>query len=439
MNDFANPLQYTAIYAAFDVFPSSKGAATHIHYFSEALAMYVPHTVRYVLGDDDIANKQKLEEILDTDDNANQSIDTSKQENTQENLENNAENKIKTIHFFSQIPNFLHRTDKYAENLYRFLETQNELKICHFRDIWSALPIITYQKYRENYTKNDSYAINSSKFIVFKTVFEVNSLPSLELPYRYALSNSTLQKIEDLELFCLQHADAIVVPSDILRHLLLKKGIPEQKITKISNGAIVPQNLLKPADSPTNYLIYFGALQSWQGIEILLRALVLLRDKEDLFLVLCSSLKEKFSRPYQKLAEKLGIASKIIWKHQLPKNELQNWIYGAKLSIAPLTECKRNIEQGCNPLKIIESMACGVPVVASDLPVSREIITQNIDGKLVRAGRPDELARTIRMLLEEQEFCQNMGKNARQTIIEKFTWAEKQQKLQNLYADLMQL
>jgi glycosyltransferase involved in cell wall biosynthesis len=77
--------------------------------------------------------------------------------------------------------------------------------------------------------------------------------------------------------------------------------------------------------------------------------------------------------------------------------------------------------------------------VASDLPVSREIITQNIDGKLVRAGRPDELARTIRMLLEEQEFCQNMGKNARQTIIEKFTWAEKQQKLQNLYADLMKL
>jgi glycosyltransferase involved in cell wall biosynthesis len=389
--------QHTALYAAFDIFPSSKGAATHINYFAEALFDYKQNGWLHVLGDEEMPSYQ------------------------------NEENNIEITRFNEQIPNFLARTAMYGQELYENLCLQKSLEICHFRDIWSGLAILGYQTNVNQATK---------------TVFEVNSLPSIELPYRYRLSSTSLANIKELEKICLSQADAIVVPSEVLRQFLVKQGVANHKITCITNGATVPAPPLpSPAEEgvkglPENYIIYFGALQSWQGIEVLLRAFALLRDNEDLYLVICSSLKEKFSRNFQKLAEKLGISSHILWQHRLSKTELQSCIFGAKLSVAPLTECSRNLEQGCCPLKILESMACGIPVIASDLPVTREIITQHENGKLVRADRPADLSRAIRLLLEETAFCQELGVNARKTVIEKFMWADKQKELIALYQKL---
>ena len=45
----------------------------------------------------------------------------------------------------------------------------------------------------------------------------------------------------------------------------------------------------KPVDAPDKYLLYFGALQSWQGVDVLLRSFARLRDLEDLYLVICAS------------------------------------------------------------------------------------------------------------------------------------------------------
>ncbi len=401
--------QHTALYAAFDIFPSSKGAATHISYFAEALFAHKQNGWLHILGDEEMPSYQ------------------------------NEENNIEITRFNEQIPNLLARTAMYGQELYENLCLQKNLEICHFRDIWSGLAILAYQNHVNQATK---------------TVFEVNSLPSIELPYRYHLSSASLANIKELEKICLSQANTIIVPSEVLRQFLVKQGVANHKITCITNGATVPekpQQVPPPQPFPKgegaklpplwgragvgleNYIIYFGALQSWQGIEVLLRAFALLRDNEDLHLVICSSLKEKFSRNFQKLTEKLGISSHILWQHQLSKTELQSWIFGAKLSVAPLTECSRNLEQGCCPLKILESMACGIPVIASDLPVTREIITNHENGKLVRADRPADLSRAIRLLLEETAFCQELGVNARKTVIEKFMWTDKQKELIALY------
>jgi glycosyltransferase involved in cell wall biosynthesis len=408
--------QHTALYAAFDIFPSSKGAATHINYFAETLFSIKNDGWLHVLGDSEMPSYQ----IED--------------------------NNIEITRFTEQIPNFLQRTNTYGEQLYDALLSQKNLEICHFRDIWSGLPIISYQNSQNN-SQDTSQNIANQKPI--KTVFEVNSLPSIELPYRYKLSATTLQNIKSLEQICLNEADKIIVPSEILRNFLIQKGIKNNKISLIYNGAIIPEiskiaenlrnieHIEKFSIMPEEYIIYFGALQSWQGIEILLRAFALLRDKENLYLVICSSLKEKFSRNFHKLAEKLGINDKIIWKYQLSKLDLQTWILSAKLSVAPLTECSRNLEQGCCPLKILESMACAVPVVASDLPVTQELIKQHENGKLVRADRPAELSRAIRLLLDEPEFCRELGQNARKTIVDKFTWVDKQNELREVYSTLV--
>ena len=92
--------------------------------------------------------------------------------------------------------------------------------------------------------------------------------------------------------------------------------------------------------------------------------------------------------------------------------------------------------QGCAPLKILESMAAGVPVVASDLPPARELITDRVNGRLVAPDRPGELARAVRVLLDQPEEVERLGEHAREHIATHLTWEASVHRLQNLYAAL---
>lgn len=385
---------HKALYAAFDVYPSAKGAATHIYHNAQTLFDWKGGGWLSVVGSDKLLAYQQ-------------------------------ENTVEITRFSEQIPNYLTRAQAYSQYLYDLLETQPALEICHFRDHWSGVPVLMQRQH-----KNQSY----------QTVYEINGLPSIELPYRYpGLSERTLTKMRSLEKFCYERSDYIITPSEVIKNNLVNWGIVPDKITVITNGADIPETLSKPEEvSPTDrYAIYFGALQTWQGFDVLLKAMAYLADYEDLKLVICASTKQKRTRFYHKVIEKMNLTDRVIWKYQLPKRELYNWVYGATFSVAPLKDCSRNIEQGCCPLKILESMAIGTPVVASDLPVVREIIKDNTLGKLVRADRPAELARAMRVLLDYPELRQEISSTGKKHVQQYFTWQQKRKELKAFYNSIM--
>ena len=379
------------LYAAFDLYPSAKGAATHIHQMAKALFDFEGEGTLLALGNPRLPKYQQ-------------------------------EDNWEIYRFDEAIPNFLERTEAYGLFVHQHIRTLgNRLELCHYRDIWSALPILHPRR-------------------SYKTVFEVNSLPSIELPYRYpSLSPRTLRKIEHREQFALLHSDRIIVPSAVIRQKLQALGVPSEKIRLISNGANIPAPQPKPQDAPEKYLIYFGALQPWQGVDILLRAFAQLQDYPSLKLLICCSTRPKAAKRYQKLARKLGLEESVVWRFQLDKPSLYAYVQHALLSVAPLKEDRRNLEQGCNPLKIYESMACGTPVVASELPVVREVVAHNQHGRLLQAERPATLARNIRILLDMPEKAQAFGQQALAYIQENHLWSKKSAELKALYQELLNL
>jgi glycosyltransferase involved in cell wall biosynthesis len=402
-------LRHRALYASFDRFPSPKGAATHISHFATTLFDEYGGGLLYVLGDAELPVYQQ-------------------------------EGSVEILRYDHDHTNFLERALGFGHRLETLLDEHGDtLELCHFREPWSGVPIL-------------------SRPHTCTTVYEINGLPSIELPYTYPyLSPATLAKIRTAEEFCWNHADAILTPSQTIAENLVRLGAPQQRITVIPNGADLPGEIPeRPVDDeilsegddslndyssfstpPARYLIYFGALQRWQGVDTLLRAFARLSDMSDLHLVICSATRRRHGKIYQKLAERLGVAERVIWHYGLHKRELSRWLAGAMLSVAPLTECSRNLEQGCAPLKILESMAHGVPVVASDLPAVREIIDDRIEGRLVRTERPAELARTIRVLLEYPDELHAMGRRARHRIEHDFTWERATAQLAELYGSLL--
>lgn len=380
-------LHHRSLYAAFDRFPSAKGAAVHINRMAQTLFAQMNGGLLFVLGDDLLPAYQK-------------------------------EGQVEIVRFSMSVTNFLERTLAYGRALRTLIEEQRaSLRLCHFRDPWSGIPVLEKKSYL--------------------TVYEINGLPSIELPFSYPrIAPETLKKIRAAEEFCWTEADAIITPSQTLKDNLVALGARADKITVIPNGADIRPKPEPPINTPERYIIYFGALQRWQGIDVLMKAFARLADFDDLHLLICSSTHPRLVKAYRKLAEHLEISERVIWHFGLNEEALAPLRAHALLSVAPLTECSRNLEQGCCPLKILESMASGVAVVASDIPSVREIITDGVDGKLVRPDRPADLARTIRLLLEYPETLQVMGARAKERIAKDLTWENSMQKLTELYHSL---
>jgi glycosyltransferase involved in cell wall biosynthesis len=370
-------LPHRALYASFDRFPSRKGSAVHIDRFARTLFDHAGGGLLYVLGGDDLPPYQR-------------------------------EGAIEIVRHTREATNLLERAEGFAAHLARLLRRLPHLELAHFRDPWSGVPIVEHAPRR------------------YRTVYEVNGLPSIELPFLHpGIPPALLRSIEALEQRCLQSADLVITPSNVTADRLATRGVTAHVVP---NGADVPATSPpRPPDAPPDYLLYFGALQPWQGVDTALRAVARL----DLPLVVCASVHERRAKPYRRLADKLGVD--VHWRFALPEHELAPYKHHALLSLAPLKDCARNVLQGCAPLKVLESMAAGVPVVAADLPVTRELMTDGVHGRLVAPDRPGELARAIRVLLDHPDERARMGEAARAHVTDTLTWERSTARLRDLY------
>lgn len=380
---------HRALYASFDRVPSPKGAATHIERFAGTLFRTFGGGLLHVLGGGDLAAHE-------------------------------IEGGVEVVRHPGREPNFLDRAESFGRSLALLLDDHaGSLELCHFRDPWSGVPIL-------------------SRGRSFRTVYEINGLPSIELPGTYPLlSPRTLDKIRQAERFCWERADALVVPSRTIAGNLVGMGADERRISVIPNGADpVAGRPPRPLDAPESYVVYFGALQAWQGLDVLLQAFARLADL-DLRLVVCSSSHPRQEKGPRRLARRLGLEDRVVWKHALGRSELGGWVAHARASAAPLVECARNLHQGCCPLKILESFALGTPVVASDIPAVREIVVPGT-GRLVHPGRPAELARALRLVLEFPEASRAMARRGRLHLEENLTWERSETSLARLYRTLVE-
>ncbi|GLW35030.1 glycosyltransferase [Actinoplanes regularis] len=373
---------HRAAYVAFDRFPSAKGSAVHIRHMAAELFDRYGGGLLCVLGGGGLPAYQR-------------------------------EGGVEIVRFGAVVPNLLDRAEAFSAWVAdRLAPHRDTLRLCHVRDPWGALPALSAGG---------------------RLVYEANGLPSIELPYAWPLAApSTLAKIRDLEGECLRRAAAVVVPSQVIEAAVTSRGAAPERVHLVPNGADpVRPGLPRPPAAPGRYLIYVGALQPWQGVDVLLRAFARLADLTDLSLVVCSSVSPSRARPLRRLAERLGVQDRVTWQHTLPHDEVAAWLTHAELSVAPLTASPRNLDQGCSPIKVWESMAAGTAVVASDLPVIREVLGEH--GRLVPPDRPAELARAIRVLLEYPEAARDLGRRARQHVEEGFTWKHARARLAAVY------
>ncbi|MDQ2915426.1 MAG: glycosyltransferase family 4 protein [Chloroflexota bacterium] len=123
---------------------------------------------------------------------------------------------------------------------------------------------------------------------------------------------------------------------------------------------------------------------------------------------------------------------KVGW---LDRIEVAELLARARIGLVTLLPLPNYVE--AYPTKLFEYMSAGLPVIASDFPVWREIVTSAGCGLLVDPQDPDAIARAIQRLLDDPAQAEAMGKRGRDAVQMRFNWTTERDKLLSLYARLI--
>ena len=85
------------------------------------------------------------------------------------------------------------------------------------------------------------------------------------------------------------------------------------------------------------------------------------------------------------------------------------------------------------PIKMFEYMSAGIPVIASNFPLWREIVEGNSCGICVDPMNPQEIAAAIERLLQDRTLAEEMGGNGVRAVRDHFNWGAEEQKLLAFY------
>ena len=381
------------LYTAFDIVPSPKGASTHIL-----------HNIRGLVNSQlDVHLMTPNDGLLPTEDILDgASVSRISQDLTQ---------------------NFLARAVHFGKMVNAHLATA-QYEVVHYRNIWDGIHI----------------AQNKKRF-GYKTLFEVNGLPSIELKYHYpGLDQDLLAKIKEQEIATLHLSDAIICPSNVTRDYIASLGLSRKLITVIPNGVSPSDFSASPLPSregriPT--LLYIGTLADWQGLEVVIKALPKILERQAVRLQIVGRGRSRQRKVLSKHIRKLGVEGSVFVQPAVPHHEVPALIAESDICVAPLGLNDRNVTQGACPIKVLEYMASSRPLIASNMPIVRELVREDVDGLLFSPNDPEDLARKVLMLLSDAGLSKRLAESATERALTKFTWHESQKKLVKVYEKLL--
>ncbi len=272
------------------------------------------------------------------------------------------------------------------------------------------------------------------------TVYEAHGFPSLELPHHFPGLHELpefLGRLAFEEQTLLQAASKVLTVSQTGRRFLGTRGVPPGKVAILPNSAL-EEAFLSPEvnDSLPLRLLYTGTLAPWQGLELLFEALIHLKNKLEVRLDVVGTRKGRWTRSLRQLAQQLRVRSMVHFSGPFAAPELRHLISQTHVGVAPLPADSRNTVQGCCPIKLIEFMAAGLPILSTRLPVVQELVEHDQSAWLVRPNSPWALAQGILRLGADASLRARLGQAARARARQHFHRSAFDQQVSEVLASL---
>jgi len=230
-------------------------------------------------------------------------------------------------------------------------------------------------------------------------------------------------------------ADRVVASSEHERQALIDLyGARREEVTVI-NGGVDPR-LFQPRDPVAararlgldgEVVLFVGRMDRVKGLDVLLRAVALLKHRPTLKLVVVGgSGQETELRRSQALARALGLD--VLFRGAVAQEGLPDYYNAASVLVVPS-------HYESFGLVAVEALACGRPVVASMVGGLPTVIRDEENGLLVPWRRPEEFAQRIERVLDDATLRATLSAHARPSVL-RYSWGAVADRVATLYRDL---
>lgn len=177
-------------------------------------------------------------------------------------------------------------------------------------------------------------------------------------------------------------------------------GFDPERFARLPPRAAAREELGLPAEVPL--VAYAGGLLDWKGVDVLIEAA---RELQDAYFVIAGGQDADVKRLRQKAG---GLANVRLDGFQ-PPERVRLYLAAADVGVAPNRSKPAISARYTSPLKVFEAMAARLPLVASDLPSLRELLTHEKDAWLVAPDDPKALAAGLAKLLGDAPLRKRLG------------------------------
>lgn len=320
---------------------------------------------------------------------------------------------------FPLLPRYLSFFDYYLQ-VYRLIK-HAPTDIYHAHDL-NTLPIAWWVSRRS----------------VSKLVYDSHEL-YVERNRPNSISKLRKQLTAEVERFLIRRSDAsITVNKSIAQELAQRYGVQQPTVVmnvpmyrKAQNIRI--QSLRSELDiqASEKIIIYSGRVTFNRGLENLLRSLTMLPGHH---LVYMGFVAQSYKETLLKLAIELEVESRFHFFGPVLSEAVVPHLQQADVGVAAIQNACLSYYY-CSPNKLFEYFAAGIPVAVSNFPELSALVTKYKVGSTFDPENPQDIARAIRHILEDELTYQVMTERT-QLVANDVTWAQQQEALLALYEDL---
>lgn len=227
---------------------------------------------------------------------------------------------------------------------------------------------------------------------------------------------------KDSILQAIDYAHKVICVSHALKDRLIQHGVDQDKLIVIMNGvdnAFFQANKSRPQDNRGKYLLTVGNLVPLKGHAYILRTLAEL-PQEKLTIIGAGEL----GTTLRKLAEHLNISDRVSFLPHIAHKDLPAYYANAKCTIL------MSSSEGM-PNVMLESLACGTPVIATNVGGIPEVITED-NGILLSERTSNALTDALRSARQH-----NWNRSQISQDMTYLDWTETARKLQTLFAEAL--
>ena len=231
----------------------------------------------------------------------------------------------------------------------------------------------------------------------------------------------------------IRRADAVLATTSHLLAALERDFGKPSRAAVIPNGARVPLARPPRKQQPAPPRVYYvGQLYPWKGVDGLLQTMRFLPEAE---LTIVGGLAgEPDLDRLKKAAADLGVETRVCFRGYLPPADVPQERQRADVVVIPHDE-SRTAREFTSPLKLFEALAAGRPIVATDLPSVREILTPEEDALLVPPGNPQAMAAAIRRVLTDPELAERLASRAFEQAA-RYSWEARARRIEQAFESL---